>query len=55
MLKCGVPLVFSGVALLLLGYPTHLNDHNAWLLSCVVVVAVGAVLSVVAMKHRGRY
>ena len=53
--KCGLPLLFLGMLLLVIGVPTHLCDHNAYLALCVLLVVGGLVKFVAEQKHRGKY
>ncbi|MBO4658871.1 MAG: hypothetical protein J5637_04555 [Prevotella sp.] len=53
--KCGLPLLFLGILLLIAGFPTHLCDSNAYLLLCVVLVVGGLVKFVIEQKRRGNY
>lgn len=52
---CGLPLLFLGLLLLLIGIPTHLCDHNAYLVLSVVLLISGLVWYVVSLKHQGKY
>ena len=53
--KCGLPLLFLGMLLLVIGVPTHLCDHNAYLALCVLLVVGGLVKFVAEQKHRSKY
>lgn len=55
ILKCGGPLIFIGFAMLIAGYPSHFNDHNAYLFGCILFVVAGVVLLVLAAKRRSKY
>ncbi len=50
-----MPLLFIGMLLLVIGVPTHLCDHNAYLALCVLLVVGGLVKFVAEQKHRSKY
>ncbi len=55
LLKCGIPLMLTGVAMLAVGFPTHLVDHNSYLIATLIIVIAGLFLHVRKTKNDSRY
>ena len=53
--KSGILLLTLGCVLIMVGYPTHLNEHNLFLLLSLALVLSGAAMAVMAYKRRSRY
>ena len=51
----GWPLLCAGVLLLVVGYPTGLNNSNAYLLLSLAAVLAGAVICVRSKKRDSEY
>ena len=54
-LKCGIPMILAGTVMLGVGFPTHLNDHNAYLVACCIIVVAGVAIWVADVKRRSKY
>ncbi len=50
-----MPLMILGMVMLFAGIPTHLCDHNAYLVLCVFLMVFGLVWFVVDLKRRSKY
>ena len=44
-----------GCLMLVVGYPTHLNDSNIWLLFSLLIILAGAAIIVAAYRRRSKY
>ena len=53
--RAGSPILLLGCLLLGVGFPTGMNDHNWYLILCLVMVVAGLVLHVVSSKKRSKY
>ena len=51
----GCTCLALGCAMLIAGYPTHLNDHNIFLLSSLLLILTGAAIIVTAVRRKSKY
>lgn len=53
--KAGLPMVYTGALLLIIGYILSWTNANVFLGICALLVITGSIVHVLCLKHKSKY